>query len=374
MAEPLKNQFGADVPHAIATMVNAAHPDFASGAFVLDVLQGYDALELMPRGRHIARALKAHLPAHYPDAIGILLASLAHPSGREGAASMASFLFMPHCFFVAEFGLDHFEPSMRAHYELTQRFTAEFSIRPFLVRHPQATLERLRQWAHDPNEHVRRLVSEGTRPRLPWAPRLPAFQADPAPVLELLELLRDDPALYVRRSVANNLNDIGKDHPQVLADVARRWMVDATPERAWIVRHALRWAVKQGAPWALELIGFGGSARVGIAQVSITPPRARIGDSVTICFHIRSTAARRQDVLVDFQVHYIKANGSSSAKVFKLRALELVPGQTVPLKKTVSLAEMSTRRHYAGPHRIELLVNGRVMPLGSFDLLPGSEA
>ena len=116
------------------------------------------------------------------------------------------------------------------------------------------------------------------------------------------------------------------------------------------------------------------ACRVSIAQVSIKPPRARIGDSVTICFHIRNTAAHRQNVLVDFQVHYIKANGCSSAKVFKLRALELVPGQTVPLKKTVSLAEMSTRRHYAGPHRVELLVNGRIMPLGSFDLLPGSEA
>ena len=164
---------------------------------------------------------------------------------------------MPHCFFVAEYGLDHFEPSMQAHYQLTQRFTAEFSIRPFLIKHTEATLARLRQWARDPNEHVRRLVSEGTRPRLPWASRLPAFQADPAPVLALLELLKDDPALYVRRSVANNLNDIGKDHPRVLMQTAQRWMRDATPERAWVVRHALRWAVKQGDPAALKVLGFG---------------------------------------------------------------------------------------------------------------------
>lgn len=369
MATPLKNHFGADVPLAIASMVAAVHRQFPHEAFMQDVLQGYDALELMPRGRHIARALQRHLPAHFPDAIAILLASMEQPTGRRSDVGLASFLFMPHSFFVAEYGLDHFEPSMQAQHALTQRFTAEFSIRPFLVRHPQATLERLAQWAHDPSDHVRRLVSEGTRPRLPWAPRLPAFQVDPRPVLALLELLQDDPALYVRRSVANNLNDIGKDHPQLLADTARRWLVDATPERDWVVRHALRWAVKQGAPWALEVLGFGHTAQVTLGQAAITPARPRIGGSVTVTVDLHNPAAQRHDVLVDLQVHYVKANGSVSAKVFKLKSLELEGGQTVRLHKTLSLAEMTTRKHQPGEHRVDLLVNGQPMPLGSFQLL-----
>jgi len=371
MAEPLKNYFGPDVPVAIATMVAAVHHSFPRDAFVQDALRGFDALELMPRGRHIARALQRHLPAHFPDAIEVLLASLSQPTGRKAGAGagMASFLFMPHSFYVAEYGLDHFEPSMRAQHALTQRFTAEFSIRPFLMRHPQATLAQLAQWARDPSDHVRRLVSEGTRPRLPWAPRLPAFQADPTPVLALLEQLRDDPALYVRRSVANNLNDIGKDHPQVLAATARRWLAHATPERDWVVRHALRWAVKQGAPWALDVLGFGHAANVTLGQVTIDPALARIGGSLRVAFDLHNPAQRQQDLLVDLQVHYIKANGAASPKVFKIKTVELGPGQSVRLHKTLSLAEMTTRRHHAGEHRVEVLVNGHAIPLGSFQLL-----
>ncbi len=374
MAEPLKNHFGPDVPVAIASMLAAVWRSFPRDSFVQDALRGFEALELMPRGRHIAHALQRHLPSRYPDAIEVLLASLSQPTGRGASTGMASFLFMPHSFFVSEFGLDHFEPSMRAQHALTQRFTAEFSIRPFLMRHPQATLAQLTQWAHDPSEHVRRLVSEGTRPRLPWAPRLPAFQADPTPVLALLELLRDDPALYVRRSVANNLNDIGKDHPQVLAATARRWLTDATPERDWVVRHALRWAIKQGAPWALDALGFGHTARVSIGQVAMHPAQPRMGDSLRIAFDLHNPGPQQQEVLVDLQVHYIKANGSSSPKVFKLKTVKLGEHQSVRLQKTLSLAEMTTRRHYPGEHRVEVLVNGQVMPLGGFQLLPSARS
>ena len=278
---------------------------------------------------------------------------------------------MPYGFFVAEHGLDHFEASMRMQHALTQRFTAEFSIRPFLMHHPQATLARLHQWASDPSDHVRRLVSEGTRPRLPWAPRLPAFQADPAPVLELLERLKDDRALYVRRSVANNLNDIGKDHPEVLAATTRRWLQDAPPQRSWLVRHALRWAVKQGAPWALDVLGFGHVSAVTLQHPSIVPARPRVGATVTVGFDLYNPTPQPQDVLVDLQVHYVKANGAASAKVFKLKVLQLEAGSTVHLHKKLSLAEMTTRKHHPGVHRVEALLNGTASPLGSFHLRAG---
>ena len=179
---------------------------------------------------------------------------------------MAAFLYMPHLFFVARHGLDHFEDSMRAQHALTQLFTAEYSIRAFLEKHPGATLARLREWTADPSHHVRRLVSEGTRPRLPWAPRLRAFQKDPRPVLELLELLKDDPELYVRRSVANNLNDIGKDHPALLTAVAKRWLRGASPERRWIVSHALRSAVKRADAGALGALGYRWQGAVDAAR------------------------------------------------------------------------------------------------------------
>ena len=229
MAGELKNQFGPGAPRAIAQMIRAVHADFPHDEFLNDALRGYSPLSLTGRGFHLAAALHRHLPPNYPRAIDILLASASQPHGHRAAGGMAAFLYMPHLFFVARHGLEHFEDSMRAQHALTQRFTAEYSIRAFLDKHPEATLARLRVWATDPSHHVRRLVSEGTRPRLPWAPRLRAFQRDPRPVLELLELLKDDPELYVRRSVANNLNDIGKDHPELLTATAKRWLRGATP-------------------------------------------------------------------------------------------------------------------------------------------------
>ncbi len=369
MAEALKTQYGTDVPAAIATMVAAVHPAFPRKAFLRDVQAGYDDLELMPRGRHIARVLRKHLPQDVPAAMDILVAAAAQPDPRPVRGSLASFLFLPHTHFVAEFGLDHFEAAMRAQHALTQRFTCEFSIRPFLLHHPEATLARLRQWTQDPSEHVRRLVSEGTRTRLPWAGRLPAFQADPAPVVALLELLKDDPALYVRRSVANNLNDIGKDNPDVLVDTAARWLADAPPDRAWIVRHALRWAVKQGHPGALKVLGFGKAAAVEIHDASLLPARPAMGGAITIGFTLHNPRARPQELLVDLAVHYRKAGGGSSQKVFKLKTVALSGKASVRLQKKLSLAEMTTRKHHAGVHAVEVLVNGAAMPLGEFTLV-----
>ncbi len=368
MPEPLKNQFGADVPAAIAAMIGAVHPTFPIKAFVKDCLLDYDKRELIARGRHIADMMYRYLPPDFPEAIAILLASAQQPTSRQASTGMAGFLFMPHLYFVAQYGLGHFEASMQAQHVLTQRFTAEFAIRPFLEHHPRQTLERLAQWTQDPSEHVRRLASEGTRPRLPWAPRLPAFQADPRPVLQLLEKLRDDPSPYVRRSVANNLNDIGKDHPDLLIDTARRWLLGASAEREQIVRHALRWAVKQGDPAALHALGFGAKARISIEAVEILPQSANIGDAVTVAFIVRNTNAQAQDLLIDLQVQYVKANGTNSPKVFKLRSLQLAGHDAVRLRKSIALSDMTTRKHYPGMHQVMALVNGRATVLGQFEL------
>ncbi|MES2685287.1 MAG: DNA alkylation repair protein [Pseudomonadota bacterium] len=372
MAEPLVNQYGADVPKAIARMIEAVHPAFESRKFVADALKGYEDLALMPRGKHIAQALHRHLPKDYSKAVDILLASLDQPHGRDPGLTLGSFLYLPHTLFVAQFGLDHFEDSMRAQHALTQRFTAEFSIRAFLQQHEAATLARFRQWATDPSEHVRRLVSEGSRPRLPWASRLPSFQKNPAPVLELLELLKDDPALYVRRSVANNLNDIGKDHPELLAKTAKQWLKGASDERRWIVQHALRSAVKRGEAGALGVLGFGKSAEVEIANARITPKRVVMGEKVNIAFDVSNTSHKAQQVLVDFCIHYVKASGKTSAKVFKLKVLSLAPKETVRLSKKVSTAEMTTRKHHAGVHRVDVLLNGQTRALGVFELVGSS--
>jgi 3-methyladenine DNA glycosylase AlkC len=377
MAEPLKNMYGRDVPRRIAAMITQAHPAFDAQKFLDYVLPDYETLELMPRGWHMADGLHHALPKDYEQAVDILLASLPPPrpdvavnsatEDREGN-TLAPFLFMPHTFFVARYGLAHFDASMRAQYELTQRFTAEFSIRPFLLQHTEATLRTLASWLNDPSEHVRRLISEGTRPRLPWAGRLPAFQKDPAPVIALLDALKDDSSLYVRRSVANNLNDIGKDNADIMLDTAERWLRDAPEPRAWLVKHALRVAVKDAHPRALALMGFGQEAQVQINDASISPDRVQEGDSVTLSCSVHSLADTTQRLLIDFVVHYVKANGSTRPKFFKLTAYDLAAGEQISLRKRLSLAAMTTRQHYAGEHRVELLINGEHVALGSFML------
>jgi 3-methyladenine DNA glycosylase AlkC len=368
MAEPLKNQYSDAVPRKIAWCIHAVHPAFAVQPFLRDALRGYDALSLMQRGQHMADALAKHLPPDYPTAIGILLDTLDTPLSNTHSFGMSAFFYLPHTLFVARYGLDHFDVSMHAQYVLTQHFTAEFSIRPFIVRHPQATLAVLHHWTQDESEHVRRLVSEGTRPRLPWASQLPAFKRDPRPALALLEQLKDDDSLYVRRSVANHLNDIGKDNPAILEKTARRWLKQASPERRWLVQHALRSAIKRGESGALSVLGLDKRSSVIVCDVHLGPKRAVIGQQLHLQLALHNPGTKPEKVLADFRIHYVKANGSTRPKTFKLKTLTLAAGATATLRKTVSLADMSTRKHYPGQHGVELLLNGHPSPLGTFVL------
>lgn len=370
MSFKLKDGLGPDVASLIATMIERVFPEFSRKAFLADALKGYDALELTDRARQLCRALRTHLPKDPERAIEILVESLGPIEEGQLLSGMEPFRYLPHVYFVADYGLDCFDASMRAQYELTQRFSAEYSIRAFLVKEPERTLAVLRRWAHDPSEHVRRLASEGCRPRLPWAPRLRAFQADPAPVLELLELLKDDPSPYVRRSVANNLNDISKDHPELAIEVAARWMEDAPPERRELIRHALRGLIKQGHPGALAVMGARHGADAAITEASVEPSRLAIGESVRIAFVIRNTGPQQERFVVDYCVHFVKANGETSPKVFKIATIELDPNESRAVSRKRSLLQRTTRTHYSGIHRIDALINGMPHPIGAFTLVP----
>lgn len=367
MADALKDQFGPAVVRRLSGEIGRVHKAFDRKQFERAALRGFESLELLDRGRHLGTMLHRYLPGDFAAAVDILLATL--PAERDPSGGMASFFYLPHTEFVRGHGLAHFEDSMRALHALTQRFTGEFAMRPFLEHQQAATLERLDAWTQDANAHVRRLVSESTRPRLPWAPRLRAFQKDPTPMLRLLEKLRDDPALYVRRSVANNLNDVGKDHPALLVATAKRWMDGASGERQWIVKHALRSVVKHGDAAALAVLGYAASSRLDVVESTIAPARPTMGGRVTVTCTLHNPSKRVQRAIVDLRVHFVKANGGTGPKVFKLSTVALAAGQRISLRKTVSLADLSTRRHYPGTHEVELQMNGVATRLGSFALL-----
>ena len=376
MPEPLKNFFSPTIVTQLAEDLTRAHPSFPRRAFVRAATAGLADLELLARGRHIASALSAHLPPNYPDAIDVLLRSLGseHATDELVGAGMAPFFYLPHVLFVAERGLDHFDLSMRAQYELTKRFSAEVSIRAYIEKAPEQTCAVLRKWATDDHAHVRRLVSEGTRLRLPWTPRVAWLDDHPERVLELLELLKDDPTTLVRRSVANNLNDLGKVHPELLVDTCDAWMRDPSATRCALVEHALRSAVKRGEPGALKILGFDKRPAIEIQGARFDPAKVAIGDRVVTSFTLRSTTRTPQRLLLDLRVHFVKANGKPSPKVFKLARIELAGRQARELSSSVSLAVHTTRKPYPGEHRVELLANGTALPLGSFTVVDSQRA
>jgi 3-methyladenine DNA glycosylase AlkC len=366
----LKSFFSPALIRRLAGDIARVHPAFPSRRFVRQACAGLDDLELLDRGRHISRALAAHLPPSYPDAIDVLLRSLGpeHQSDELVGAGMAPFFYMPHLVIVAERGLDHFDLSMRAQHELTRRFSAEFSIRPYIAKDPERTFATLRAWTKDKNPHVRRLVSEGTRLRLPWGTRVAWLDANPRRILELLELLKDDPASVVRRSVANNLNDLGKLHPELLIETCAAWLEGPSEDRRALVEHALRSAVKRGSNDALRLLGYGGKASVAIEDVRFEPRRVAIGGRVAISFAVRSRSRATQSLLVDVAVHFVKATGKTSRKVFKLKRTTLPPRDRAAFRTTVSLKVHTTRKPQPGVHEVEVIVNGMTHPIGSFSV------
>jgi 3-methyladenine DNA glycosylase AlkC len=368
VAQAWKDSYDAGIVRWVAEQLADVLPDLDVDGFVAECLDGFEELELMARAQRIAEVMADRLPEDPHAAIPLVAAAMGPV--EADLPGITSFRLMPHSIVIGTRGLPAFEASMAAQHALTTRFTAEFSIRPFLAAEPARTLAQLRTWAGDDDERVRRLVSEGTRPRLPWAPRLPAFIADPGPVIELLDLLCDDEALLVRRSVANNLNDISKDHPRLAVDVAARWWEQGGERRRWVVRHGLRTLVKRGDPAALAILGIAAADHLAVRGAVIEPATVAIGERVRVAVEVADTRASGdpQRVAVDLVVHFVKASGATSAKVFKGGVRELGPGQAGSFACTVSLAVHTTRTPYRGWHPMEAQVNGVRTPIGGFEV------
>ncbi|MDF0379088.1 MULTISPECIES: DNA alkylation repair protein [unclassified Methylophilus] len=251
---PIKFLLDTEAVDCLAHNIGLVHSAFDGHSFKSLALTNIAALGIMDRSAHIAAALKATLPAKFSEATDILLSTLTPPNVHTERLGLSVFFYLPHTRFIADYGRDPqhnagedpFDTAMRAQYELTRRFTAEFSIRPFLMHDFERTLNQLTLWLNDADPHVRRLCSEGCRPRLPWGARIPQLIKDPRPTLPILEALKNDPSLYVRRSVANHLGDIAKDHPALAFEVCERWLTNADKDLKWVIRHAVRHPAKQG--------------------------------------------------------------------------------------------------------------------------------
>ena len=359
-ATSLKHMFNADRFTHIAKAACSINSAFDGARFFQLTTTSLDERSIMQRLRQTAVSLETCLPGHFTQQLETLYA-LA-PKINHGFVSM----ILPE--FVALYGQDHFTESMDALKYFTQFGSSEFAVRHFLLKDMGRTLTTMQQWAEDENDHVRRLASEGCRPRLPWSFQIKALMEDPTPVAPILQALKSDPALYVRKSVANHLNDITKDHPEWVISLFSTWPEDS-PHSQWIIRHALRSLIKQGDQKALNLIGVAGKPDIDIIRFDVSPNLIALGDVITLQVGIQSRSDNTQKLVIDYAIHYVKQNGKISRKVFKFRTTELAALERLDLSSRQTIKDFTTRKHYTGKHIVELIINGEMVAQQAFSLI-----
>ncbi|MEH6452411.1 MAG: DNA alkylation repair protein [Psychromonas sp.] len=373
MAEPFKNLLNRDVIAAMAIHFQLHESDFDSQSFINEATQDLELLELKQRTERITATMIKYFPDDFGLASKILYASLGTQLGDDLSSGVvdkhgiAGWAVTPLAHYVAVQGEQHFELSMDLLKEMTKCASSEFSIRFFIIQQPEKTLRVLNDWVSNPNQHVRRLVSEGSRPRLPWAMRLPIFINDPNPVILLLEKLKDDQSEYVRRSVANNLNDIAKDHPDLVAELAERWMIDASQQRIKLIRHACRTLIKNGHKKTLTVFGYKTPA-LNETNLVLQTATVKFGEALHFSITIDTSASKEQALLIDYVIHHQKANGKTTPKVFKLCTANIKNNQPLIITKKHPFKQITTRKYYAGLHYIEIMINGVSVAKCEFNL------
>ncbi|MGI9488275.1 MAG: DNA alkylation repair protein [Geminicoccaceae bacterium] len=370
--EPFKNAISADLVNLFAVHLSRQLPAFDAALFKAPLLKRLPSLELKQRVRLVADALYHVLPPEAGERYRVIAAML-HPDDENRANQsstedgLCGWGIWPLTEVVGQHGLSDFEASLGLLREMTKRGTSEFDVRPFLVHDQQHAINIIATWVDDPNEHVRRLVSEGTRPRLPWGIRLKGLIGNPKPTLPLLHALRDDPSAYVRRSVANHLNDIAKDHPAFVAELARDWLKDAPAEREKLIRHACRTLVKEGHAPTLAAFGLN-PPDIRKPGLKIIQPEVLFGQGVDFETVLQSTSRSAQKLVIDYVVHYRKANGSLAPKVFKGITLTLQPNECRTWRRHHPIKPITTRLYYPGKHALSLRINGHDFGQAKFNL------
>ncbi|MGI9364955.1 MAG: DNA alkylation repair protein [Rhizobiaceae bacterium] len=372
--EPFKTFFNPDMIAEMADHLARVDGDFDRARFIEHATAGMDALELKERSNQICDALDQFLPADHRRACDIMVRAL-HPQDRAGLGNMSmddqgirGWAIMPMADLVARRGLKDFDYSLDVLAHLTCRFSAEFAVRHFFVRDWQSALDKAIVWSKSDNFHIRRLASEGSRPRLPWGLQIAQFVNDPNPLLPLLEGLKSDEEEYVRRSVANNINDIAKDHPDTVAALAKRWMEGADKNTTRLVKHACRILVKKGHAPTLAALGYG-KPQIRVDHFAITTPEVKLGGHLAFEMEMTSTADELQPLIIDFAIQYQRANGELSPKVYKWKIIELQANESLTISKKQTVRQITTRVFHAGTHGLEIQINGERLAGGSFELV-----
>lgn len=358
--EPLKEMFNESYFNKLTEVVKSEYSSLNKKKFKDDLLFELKEKELNERMSHTSTVLGHHLPQDFKKCIDIL--------DRVASKMNTGYTALVFPDFVAKHGMEYIELSLEALKRYTVYGSSEFAIRFFLKKDFEKTISAMNTWAEDKNPHVRRLSSEGSRPRLPWSFKLDEVIQNPHLTRQILVKLKSDPELYVRKSIANHLNDISKDHPEYMIDLVKTWD-QSNAHTSWIIKHAARTLIKQGHPKALQLFDAHKKARVNLMYFSVKPSKIKLGDKIAIHLGFKSGSKSPQKLIIDYLVHYVKKDGGSLPKVFKWTELTLQPDQEIHLTKNQRIIDFTTRVHYPGRHKIEIQINGRQLSESNFILV-----
>lgn len=377
MAEAFKNMFNEPFFDRFTKDLKCVIDDFDAHEFVSQTMDDeWENREYKQRIAHMTTVLKKFLPADYKDAIAKIIELLDYVEKTKPDFSKIddtkfglTLEYGPVLDnYVEQFGLDDYETSIRAIEKITQFTSCEFVTHPFIVKYPDAMMAQMLVWSNHPHWGVRRLASEGCRPRLPWAMALPDLKKNPAPILPILEKLKNDPARSVRLSVANNLNDISKDNPEIVIDLAKKWY-GKSKEVDWIIKHGCRTLLKSGNPVIMELFGLGSVKNISIGNFQISTPEVKVGNSLEFSFDLSNTNKKKAKIRLEYGIYYQKANGTLAKKVHKISEKEYAENSIKHIVRKHSFKVVTTRKFHPGLHQVAVIINGNEFEKHNFELI-----
>ncbi len=362
----LKNIYDKPFFDLLSSSLEAIVPHFDKREFLQNLFDAeWEQRELKQRMQHISTVLKNHLSSSYLQSVEQLIALIEHLKRKGIFEETLEFMFIPD--FIEQYGIEFFDISVSAFEQITKFTSCEFAVRPFIVKYEKSMMLQMQKWARHPHHKVRRLASEGCRPRLPWAMALPNLKKNPTPILPILEILKADSSVFVRRSVANNLNDISKDNPDILIGIAAKWR-NVTPEIDWVVKHGCRTLLKQGDRDVMQLFGYGSVEQLDIEDLRLASKLVRIGEHVEFEFKLTNRSEQVMKIRLEYGMYYKKANGSLSKKVFKISEKEYSGNSVSWIQRKHSFRPITTRKFYQGIHKLSLIVNGYELQEKEFEL------
>ena len=377
MAEPFKNMFNEQFFERFTKDLKRVIHDFDAPGFVSQIMDDeWGNREFKQRIAHITTVLKKFLPTDYKEAIAKILELLDYVESTypdfskiddtKYGLTLEYGAILDN--YVEQYGLDDYETSVRAIEKITQFSSCEFAVHPFIIKYPNEMMAQMLVWSKHEHWGVRRLSSEGCRPRLPWAVALPNLKKDPTPIIPILENLKNDPARFVRLSVANNLNDIAKDNPEIVIELAKKWQ-GKSKEVDWIIKHGCRTLLKQGNPEVMELFGLGGVKNIRIEDFQISIPKVKVGDSLEFSFKLLNKSNKKANIRLEYGIYYQKANGTLTKKVHKISEKEYAANSITPITRKQSFKVVTTRKLHLGLHQVAVIINGKEFEKHDFELI-----